>query len=143
VYLRKTRRTSITAIEREVVAEGIRQLSNVDLFIVGVEDDCLVVYLPTRKLEEVHELVQVLAGPDALQVPRFRRSRDQFIRASPHEKIMRFSLLDADRRLFHVERWCFRSSHDGWMHLAGTASLSDLVEVYAEHRGEESFYDIF
>ena len=56
---------------------------------------------------------------------------------------MRFELLDAEQRLFHVERWCFRSSHDGWIHLAGPASLSDLVERYVEHLGEESFYELY
>ena len=143
VYLRKRRATCIAPIEREIVAEGIRCESNLEQFIVDVEDDCLVVYLPTRKVNEVNELVCVLAGPDALQVPRYREARDQLIRESPHEKVMRFELLDADRRLFHVERWCDRSWHNGWMHLAGPAPLSDLVEQYAEHLGEESFYELF
>ena len=143
VYLRKERRTCIAPSEREIVAEGVRRLSNVDQFIVDVEDDCLVVYLPTKSVNEVNKLVCVLAGPDALQVPRFREARDQLIRESEHEKVMRFELLDADRRLFHVERWCFRSSYDGWMHLAGPASLSDLVERYVEHLGEESFYELY
>ena len=143
VYLRKWRPTCIAPIEREIVAEAVRCLSNVEQFIVDAEDDCLVVYLPTRNVTEVNELVCELAGPDALQVPRYREARDQLIRESPHEKVMRFELLDADRRLFHVERWCYRSWHDGWMHLAGPASLSDLVEQYAEHLGEESFYELF
>lgn len=143
VFLRKERPTCIAPIEREIVAEAIRCLSNVDQFIVDAEDDCLVVYLPTRSVSEVNDLVCALAGPDALQVPRFREARDQLVREAQHEKVMRFELLDADRRLFHVERWCFRSSHEGWLHLAGPASLSDLVEGYAEHLGEESFFELF
>jgi uncharacterized protein (UPF0297 family) len=143
VYLRKVRPTCIAPIEREIVRDAIRCLSDVEQFIVDVEEDCLVVYLPTRNINEVNKLVCVLAGPDALQVPRFRKARDQLIRESEHEKVMRFELLDADRRLFHAERWCFRSSYDGWMHLAGPASLSDLVEKYVEHLGAESFYELF
>ncbi len=143
VYLRKERRTGITPMEHEIVTDAIRRLSDVDQFIVNVEEDCLVVYLPTKNINEVNKLVCVLAGPHALQVPRFRKARDQLIRESEHEKVMRFELLDADRRLFLVERWCFRSSFDGWMHLAGPASLSDLVEEYLEHLGEESFYELY
>ena len=143
VYLRRRRPTCIAPIERGIVAEGIRCLSNVEHFIVDVEDDCLVVYLPTKSVNEVNELVCFLAGPDALQVPRYREARNQVVRESLHEKVMRFELLDADRRTFHVERWCDRSWHDGWMHLAGPASLSDLVEQYAEHLGEESFFELF
>lgn len=143
VYLRKERRTCIEPIEREIVAEGIRRVADIDQFVVDVEDDCLVVYLPTRKVKEVNDLVRQLAGPDALQVRRFREARDQFVRESKHEKVMRFELLDADQRLFHVERWWRRSSHASWLHLAGPAALSDLVERYAEHLGEESFYELF
>lgn len=143
VYLRRRRPTCIEPIEREIVAEGIRRVSNVEHFVVDVEDDCLVVYLPTRSVDEVDDLVCSLAGPHALQVPRFREARDQVVRESQYEKVMRFELLDAEQRQFHVERWCFRSSHDGWIHLAGPAPLSDLVEQYAEHLGEESFYELF
>jgi hypothetical protein len=143
VFLRRRRPTCITPSERETVAEGIRRASSVDHFIVDVEDDSLVVYLPTQNVNEVNKLVCMLAGPDALQMPRFRDARNQLIRESAQEKMMRFQLMDTHRRLFHVERWCFRSSHDGWLHLAGPAPLSDLVERYAEHLGEESFYDLF
>ena len=143
MYLRKERRTSIAPIEREIVAEGIRSLSNAHHFIVDVEEDCLVVYLPTRNVPEVNDMVRFLAGPDALQVPHFREARDQFVRESEHEKMMRFELLDSERRLFHAERRCFRSSHDGWIHLAGPAPLPDLVERYVEHLGEESFYELY
>ena len=88
-------------------------------------------------------MVCFLAGPHALQVPRYREARDQVVKESSYEKVMRFELLDADRRLFHVERWCYLSSRDGWLHLAGPASLSDLVEQFAEHLGEESFFELF
>ncbi len=143
VYLRKQRPTRIASIEREIVAEGIRRVSNVEHFLVHVEDDSLVVYLPTRSVHEVNKLVCHLAGPNALQVPRCREARDRIIRESRYEKMMRFLLTDPQQRLFEVERWCFRSWCDGWIHLAGPADLSDVVEWFAEHLGEESFYELF
>lgn len=143
VYLRRQRPTWIASIDREIVVEGIRRLSNVQHFVVDVEDDSLVVYLPTKSVAEVNELVCQLAGPDALQVPRCREARDRVIRESKYQKMMRFLLLDPSERLFEVERWCFRNWYQGWIHLAGPASLSDLVEWFAEHLGEESFYELF
>ena len=65
------------------------------------------------------------------------------MRESEYEKVMRFEFLYDDPRLFHVERWCSRGSREGWMHLAGPASLSDLVDRYVEHLGEESFYELY
>jgi uncharacterized protein (UPF0297 family) len=143
VYLRRQRATCIAATEREIVAEGIRDVSNVEHFVVDVEEDCLVVYLPTKSVNEVNELVCFLAGPQALQVPRFREARDQVVRESRYEKMMRFLLLDPQHRVFDAERWCFRSFHNGWIHIGGPAPLSDLIEQYAEHLGEDSFYELF
>jgi len=56
-----------------------------------------------RSIHEVNDMVRVLAGPAALQVPRFREARDQFVRELEHVKVMRFELLDVEQRLFHVE----------------------------------------
>jgi len=143
VFLRKLQPSCIDPTERETVADGIRQLSNVDHFIVSVEEDSLVVYLPTQSGSEASDLVKVLAGPDALRVPRFREARDRLVRESEHHKAMRFQLLNEQRRLFHVERWYSGGSDGCWMHLHGPAPLSDLVERYAEHLGAESFYELY
>ncbi len=143
VYLRKERATRIASVEREIVVEGIRRLAKVHHFIVDVEDDCLVVYLPTRNVEEVNKTVRFLAGPDALLVPRFQVARDRMLRECDYEKVMRFRILDEEQRLFKVERWCYRSSIDGWLRLSDPAALSDLVAAYAKHLGEDSFYELF
>ena len=143
VYLRRQRPTRIEPIERKIVADGVRCLSNVKHFLIDVEDDSLIVYLPTKGIDEVNQLVCQLAGPNALQVPRYREARDRIIQESEYEKMMRFQLLDPEQRLFEVERWCFRSWCEGWIHLAGPGHLLDLVEWFAEHLGEESFYELF
>lgn len=142
LFLRREQLTCIDPTERETVVESIRQLSNVEHFIVTVEEDSLVVYLPMQSGSQASDLVKVLAGPDALRVPRFREARDRLVRESEHHKAMRFQLLNEQQRLFHGQRWCFRGD-GGWMHLHGPAPLSDLVERYAEHLGEESFYELY
>ena len=105
VYLRKERLISIMPIEQEMVAEGIRCLSDVRHFIIDVEEICLVVYVPTMSTDEVDDMVRLVAGPGALQVPRFRQGRDQFVRELEHVKALRFEVLDWEPRQFHVERW--------------------------------------
>ena len=72
VYLRKELLTCITPGEREIVADGVRLFSEVSHFIVDVEEDCLVVYVPTMSDDKLDSLVRHLAGPDALQIPRYR-----------------------------------------------------------------------
>lgn len=142
VYLRKERPTRIAPIEREIVTEGVRRLSAVPHFLVDVEDDCLIVYLPTRSVDDANRIVRELAGPDALRMHRFQLARDAMIRESDHEQMMRFELVDQEQRLFQVDHWCFRSFCNDWLRLGGPACLSDLVEQYAPHLAEDSFFEL-
>ena len=56
--------------------------------------------------------------------------------------MLRFTLSDADRRLFSVERFCFRGSIDDWINLAVMVPLEESIADYVPHLGEESFYDL-
>jgi hypothetical protein len=86
VYLRKELLTCIAPGEREIVADGISLFSEVSHFIVDVEEDCLVVYVPTMSDDRLNSLVRHMVGPDALQIPRYREARHQFVRELEHEK---------------------------------------------------------
>lgn len=55
--------------------------------------------------------------------------------------MMRFALADADRRLFGVQRWCFRGAIDGWITLAMAVPLEIQIREYVSHLGRESFFE--
>ena len=143
VYLRKELLTCIAPGEREIVEDGISLFSEVSHFIVDIEEDCLVVYVPTMSDDRLNSLVRHVAGPDALQIPRYREARDQFVRESEHEKALRFQLCDDEQRLFLAERWCSRDAGGGWIHLGGPAALAGLVDDFVERLGKESFHELY
>ena len=143
VYLRKELLTCIAPGEREIVEDGISLFSEVSHFIVDIEEDCLVVYVPTMSDDRLNSLVRHVAGPDALQIPRYREARDQFVRESEHEKALRFQLCDDEPRLFLAERWCSRDADGGWIHLGGPAALAGLVDDFVERLGKESFHELY
>jgi len=143
VYLREELLTCIAPGEREIVSDGISLFSEVSHFIVDIEEDCLVVYVPTLSDDRVNDMVRRLAGPDALQVPRYREARDQFARESKHEKALRFQLCDDEPRLFIAERWGSREAGGGWIYLGGPAALAGLVDDFVERLGKESFHELY
>jgi uncharacterized protein (UPF0297 family) len=144
VYLRKELLTCIAPGEREIVEDGISLFSEVSHSIVDVEEDCLVVYVPTMSDDRLNAVVRYLAGPDALQIPRYREARDQFVRELEHEKALRFQFCgDQQQRLFVAERWCSREAGGGWIYLGGPASLASLVDDFVERLGKESFYELY
>jgi hypothetical protein len=63
-------------------------------------------------------------------------------RGDLYQKVLRFTLIDEDRRRFAAERWCFLGSIDDWIHLSGNADLATLVERFGPHIGKESFFQL-
>jgi hypothetical protein len=63
-------------------------------------------------------------------------------RGDLYQKVLRFTLVDEDVRRFAAERWCFLGSIDDWIDLPGSGDLATLVERYAPHIGEESFFGL-
>jgi hypothetical protein len=59
-----------------------------------------------------------------------------------YQKVLRFTLVDEDRRTFAAERWCFLGSIDTWIPLPGVGSLAASIERYAPHIGKESFFQL-
>lgn len=55
--------------------------------------------------------------------------------------VLRFLLVDEERRWFGVERMCYRGSVDGWLPL-GAGKIEKLAKRYVVHLGKESFYEL-
>ena len=63
-------------------------------------------------------------------------------RGDLYQKVLRFTLIDEDRRSFAAERWCFLGSIDDWIPLSDSGDLSKLVRRYGPHIGKDSFYEL-
>jgi hypothetical protein len=59
-----------------------------------------------------------------------------------YSPMMRFTLVDEQRRVFAVDRWCFLGSIDDWFPLSGGGDLERQVAKYCPHLGRESFYEL-
>ncbi len=140
VLIRKIVPTEILPCERELVAQGVRRESGIAHVIVDVKANALIVYVPSNSAavidETIRDLTRGFPFSDASGIREF------MMRRSVYEKRLRFELIDPKRRLFAVERWCFRGSIDDWIYLEGPARLAGLVKKYAKHLGKESFFDL-
>jgi len=140
VFIRKIKPTKILPFERELVAEEVRRYSGIPHIIVDLEEDALIVYAPSNSAVQVDQTIRDLTT--GFPFADVGRIREFMTRHSIYEKLLRFELTDPKRRLFAVERWCFRGSIDDWFYLEGPAPLAALVKKYAKHLGKESFFDL-
>jgi hypothetical protein len=133
VFLRKIVPQLVTPEEIATVEKGIR----VKHFIVEAKKDAIVVFLPHQDADSVMERLRPLM-PFGLGFSSTFKV-EQHLHYMP---MMRFVLQDEERRLFSVDRWCFRGSIDDWFPLAGAGKLSAQVKKYVRHLGKESFFEL-
>lgn len=138
VYVRRIKPAVIVEFEREVVCDGIRRHSRLRHWLVSIEKDSLVVYLPTMDEAELTRRSEATGAASQL----VRAARDEIMRRSPYVKMMRFVLADRKERGFCVERWCFSGGIDDWYLLDGPAPLATLVNKYVKHLGRQSFFEL-
>jgi hypothetical protein len=139
VSVRKIRPTRLLPQEREQLATWIRELAGIEHFLVDVQDDSLVVYTPGNSPSESARLVDKLFGGSA------KDSAHTVAWISQHAHYMpmfRFKVVEADKRHFSVERWCYLGSIDDWFYLAGAQPLQAQACKYLPYLNEESFYDL-
>ena len=139
VYVRRARPSVIIEPERRLLEEAIRTQGEIEHFIIDVDDRHLVVYVLDRDPNNVAVIMGMAlgVGPEALD-----SVRDDIVARGNYQKMMRFTLVDEDERLFAAERWCFRGSIDDWIPLRGGMSLEDLAAAYLPHLGQQSFFDL-
>jgi len=141
VTLRKIRPSEIAPPELELLSTAIGKEAGLQHFIVDVDGNSMVVYLPGLDDKAAERSIAELAGPFGA-IFRGAELKASLIARSGYDKVMRFDLVDRDERLFIVQRWCFRGSVDDWIWLGGPAPLPDLVRTYSRHLGKESFFEL-
>ncbi|SIO33733.1 hypothetical protein SAMN05444166_3894 [Singulisphaera sp. GP187] len=69
-------------------------------------------------------------------------SNKQQLRKSQYVEMLRIELANPKARRYHAYRWCFLGSIDHWVPLHEHGSLVALIELYAKHLNEESFFEL-
>lgn len=142
VSLRKVKPSPISQLDRDILSNGIRRFAGLEHFIVDVDGESLVVYLPGIDEAEADRTLEMLAGPQSVLSPRLLAVKTAMIQQSGFMKMMRFTLVNPDERVFVVQRWCFLGDVDDWIWVGGPDSLEELVRTYGKHLGKESFYEM-
>jgi hypothetical protein len=51
--------------------------------------------------------------------------------------------MDAQRRTFQTQRYCFLGSVDDWIEIGQPGKLTQLVKKYVKHLGKESYLELW
>ena len=137
VYLRRKRAQIITDEEVKTVKAGVQQYSKLEYFIVDVKGNAIIVYTSDQDVDLLMDTFDLLPGARS---DKKKAILENVLTFSP---ILQFVLMDEQDRLFEPQRYSYLGSIDDWINIGEIDRLPELVETYAQHLGEDSFYDLY
>jgi hypothetical protein len=138
VTVRKVRPSRLTVDERQLPNQ-VAQRCGLKYVIVDVHGDSLIVWTADRDPAAAAGLLQRLFGPLGTSLEAETAAIAEMVH---YTAMLRFTLIDENRRQFAAERWCFRGSIDDWFPIGKPGSLQALAEKYLPHVNRESFFEL-
>jgi hypothetical protein len=139
IFLRRIPPKIITDEECQIVEEGMRTYAEVKDYKVDVRGNALLIYTADQDMET---LAAIVCNPHASREENTRRMTllRQGIHYSP---MLVFQLIDAQRRTFQTQRYCFLGSVDDWIEIGKPGKLPALVKKYVKHLGQDSYVELW
>lgn len=134
VFLRKIQPGFITGQEKSLVEKGIQKYSDIKYYKVKIKKKMIVIYTGNEEVDEVMERLRVFNPFKADE-----GLKQMLLRYQP---VLRFELVDEEKRLFQTRRFCFLGSIDDWIHISGMDTLENLVKRFVRYLGQDSFYEL-
>jgi hypothetical protein len=139
VFLRRIPPKIITDEECQIVEDGMRTYAEVKDYKVDVRGNALLIYTADQDMDT---LAAIVCNPHASREENARRMTllRQGIHYSP---MLVFQLVDAPRRIFQTQRYCFLGSVDDWIEIGKPGKLPALVKKYVKHLGQDSYVELW
>ena len=126
----------ITELEEARVKSELEKIGLVN-YRVTVKGIYATIYEPSHHEKDCLPMLRQMGILPA----RTKEIMAKMVNKGPFEPVMRFSLIDKDKRSFCAERMTYRGM-GGWMSLSRPMALTKLLQKHLKHLGKESFYDL-
>ena len=136
VFLRRAQPKIITDEEILVVKKGIDSYCDLKYYQIDVKKETIIVFVADQDVETLSKLL------DTGYTKNRQKVQDVLSKSITYSPILRFILIDEEKRKFIVQRYCFLGSIDDWIDIGEPDSLESLAKKYMKHLGQESFYEL-
>jgi hypothetical protein len=134
VYLRRRQPQLILDAERDCIALPLQNRRPGHRYKVEVRGKVLTVH------ESSNDFGWLASFAPRLSPRELDASAERF---AHYQAVLRFTLTDAERRLFVPERYCFRGSVEDWISIGPPDRIDKLATKFLKHLGRDSMYELF
>jgi hypothetical protein len=134
VFLRRMQPRLIQDEEIACIEGRLPKQHSSHLYKVEICDDTLTVF---ESADNLDDLKAMFPWVDPKKEAAFRERRARY------QAVMRFVLVDQEKRLFAPERYCFRGSVEDWISVGPPGPIEKLAGKCLKHLGQDSFYELY
>jgi len=131
VFLRKKSPPIIRENELQIVQDHLRKDAEEWKYRVEIKKRMIVIH----EARGDYSVISEWASKEAIE--KLKQSCTDYM------PMMRFILIDDDKRTFAPQRYCFRGSVEDWIDIGKSDSMASLARRYMKHLGKDSFYELF
>ena len=139
VFLRRIPPKIITDAERQVVEEGMRTYAQVKDYKIDVRGNAILIHTAIQEIDALADLFKDLYPDPTANVELMANLR----KAVHYSPMLVFQLIDAQRRTFQTQRYCFLGSIDDWIDIGKPGTLARQVKTYVKHLGKDSYVELW
>jgi hypothetical protein len=140
VSLAKKRPVQILPEEKAAVEATIRRHPKARNYRADVKGKRIVVYERVGPdVEDLSPMLRRIGQLTSTRLGELQEFLDQSARFTP---VMRFTLLDKEKRTFYTERWCYLGSIDDWIHIGPSGSVYLLAQRFIPLLGTDALYEV-
>lgn len=150
-FIRPIQPKIISEEELKAVDEYMNKFSDVEHFRIDAQKNSIVIYTTENRppVSEIFaKLFNIPVNPEfdtfaedlKNSIPDFPTDIDE--RFLVYQPMLRFVLINEEKRTFTAQRWCFRGAIDSWISLLLAGYLEELCKTFFPHLNKESFYEL-
>jgi hypothetical protein len=134
---------AIQILPEEVAAveAAVEQHPKAHNYRVSVKHDRIEIY--ERVGPDLDDLIARFGKKMPLTTGQVERLRESQERSAQFTPVMRFILVNAERRTFCAERWCYLGSVDDWIDVGPMGSVDDLARRLIPKLGTDQLFELF
>ncbi len=137
VSLAHDRPQLITAAELAAVEAAVERHPQRKNYQVRIKDHTVVIF--EREGLDIRALAAVFGHLGPLP----QSAVDHLDQAGRYIPILRFILLDGERRVFSAQRWHFSGSIDNWIYVGHSGPLGALARQLVPRLGTDAYFEVY
>ncbi|MCF7971869.1 MAG: hypothetical protein K9L22_11990 [Methylococcaceae bacterium] len=144
VFMRKIRPRLISEVEEQFVKNQVKALQRTRRYRVDCKDKYITIYESNMEPENLNNILGNLLGMMPTREGVDTKGAMDFLMSATDQDytaMLRFFLEDKEKRIFSVERFCFRGRTNKWIHLAQSEDFKALVSQYVNRLGTDEFFE--